>query len=81
MSILSSYQHRSRRRGAARPRQARCAVAGCNGEIVRHSLGCGMAIGRCVRCFTRYDIAEPAEEEAPARRGFLHEILTWREDD
>lgn len=80
MSILSSYQHRNRRGGASRPRQARCTVADCNGEILRHSLGCGMAIGRCVRCFTRYDIAEAAAE-APARRRFLHEILTWREED
>ena len=58
---------------------ARC--AGCGGEVVRHSLGCGMAVGRCTRCFARYELA--AERDAPRGRwsAFLHDMISWREED
>lgn len=61
----------------------RCTVRGCDGEIARHSLGCGMATRRCTRCFHRYDLAE-AFETAPRQdglRAFLRELVSWREED
>jgi hypothetical protein len=58
-----------------------CDTDGCGGIIVRHSLGCGLSVHRCTRCFRRYE----AGSTPPAQRGslsrVLHEFLTWREED
>jgi hypothetical protein len=81
MSIVTSYGNGkySARRGLTSP----CSAPGCRGEIVRHSLGCGLAVRRCTRCFARYELSRGGEttpRESGLRR-FLHEIVTWREED
>ena len=81
MSTITSYgnsEHSTPRAGSRR-----CLTAGCEGEIVRHSLGCGLAVGRCTRCFARYELAGKGELPAPPTglRRFLHEVVSWREDD
>ena len=61
----------------------RCAVEGCPGEVLRHSLGCGMSDYRCTRCFTRYARTEresPRAEAPHALKRFLNELVAWRED-
>ena len=61
----------------------RCSKPGCNGEVLRHSLGCGMADYRCTRCFTRYASVErtytPSSPHGLQR--FLDELVSWREED
>ena len=54
----------------------RCTVRGCDGEIARHSLGCGMATRRCTRCFKRYDVVEDFEMAL-----FGRDVRTGREPD
>ena len=81
MSIITSYgsgQHAPPRGDANR-----CSAPGCNGEIIRHSLGCGIAVGRCMRCFARYELSRGGDASSPRSvlRRFLHEIVTWREED
>lgn len=49
-------------------RPAVCLAAGCGGAVVRHSLGGGVAIVRCLRCFRRYEVRRP---EAAAHAGPL----------
>lgn len=83
MSIITSYGNG---KYAPPPRGrgdlANCTAKECRGEIVRHSLGCGIAVGRCTRCFTRYDLSRlSAPQEVSALRRFLHEIVSWREVD
>ncbi len=68
--------------------RTRCTTEGCGGEILRHSLGCGMATGRCTRCFTRYNLADTttpvsgatASSRRPLQR-LLHDFITWQEED
>ena len=63
-------------------RVATCLVPACNGIVVRHSLGGGQAIDRCVRCFRRYQLrplVETAETRGRLRR-MLDEFVTWRDD-
>lgn len=59
-----------------------CAVAGCGGRVVRHSLGEGQSIYRCTRCFRRYQVREDMLE-ADARKGRIRrmfdEFVAWRE--
>jgi hypothetical protein len=60
----------------------RCTAEGCGGIVMRHSIGCGMAVRRCERCFARYEYASPAgEQRRPALRRLLHELASWRDDD
>lgn len=49
-------------------RPAVCLAAGCGGTVVRHSLGGGVAVARCTRCFKRYELRRP---EAAAHAGPL----------
>ena len=83
MSIITSYNNG--KYAPSRGRTSQCASRGCNGEVVRHSLGCGMAIGRCTRCFARYELSlSEAPRQTETRRSALsrliHEFVTWRED-
>jgi hypothetical protein len=58
-----------------------CQREGCGGLLVRHSLGCGIAVDRCVRCFRNHD-AEAAPPPTPGRlRRFIAEFVSWREVD
>jgi hypothetical protein len=84
MSIITSYGNGK----AAPPRDGsvHCTARDCTGEVVRHSLGCGMAVGRCTRCFARYELGSFVARNRPAARPsaisrFLHEVVTWREED
>jgi hypothetical protein len=79
MSISTTYSDRRSCDARHAPR-LRCATGRCNGEVIRHSLGCGLAVGRCTRCFARYDLScTPAKQ--PAFRQLLRELITWREED
>ncbi len=81
MSINTPDRQRiSSRRG---PEPVRCTRPGCEGEVLRHSLGCGMADYRCTRCFTRYTSTERnyrAPEGSRGLRRFVDDLLTWREE-
>jgi hypothetical protein len=57
-----------------------CQTDGCSGIIVRHSLGCGLSVHRCTRCFRRYQASTAPARESSLRR-VLHRFLTWREED
>jgi hypothetical protein len=87
MSIVISHGDNDRTpRGRRTGRESRCTSDGCGGEVVRHSLGCGIAVGRCARCFARYELSSPTtarrDETGPSGlRRLLHEIVTWREED
>lgn len=87
MSIIISYGNNNPTPlGGRVGRESRCTSDECGGEVVRHSLGCGMAVGRCARCFARYELSTPTtarrDEAAPSGlRRLLHEIVTWREED
>jgi hypothetical protein len=60
----------------------RCTADGCGGIVVRHSIGCGMAVRRCERCFARYEYVSPAgAPRRPALQRLLHELASWRDDD
>jgi hypothetical protein len=82
MSITTSdRQDVFPRRGAS---AVRCTRDGCNGEVLRHSLGCGLADRRCTRCFTRYAPGERRVGSSARPRGvkaFLDDLVTWREED
>ena len=83
MSISISGENKSlMRRGGRAGQGVRCSTAGCDGEVVRHSLGCGMAVGRCSRCFARHELSsgEPTPPQSGLRR-LINEIVNWREDD
>ncbi len=54
-----------------------CVVPGCGGAVVRHSLGGGQAVDRCVRCFRRYRLAT-GHEPSKLRR-FIDDFVSWRE--
>jgi hypothetical protein len=86
MSIIISPGNSPSLRGGRTDRENGCAIHGCDGEVVRHSLGCGIAVGRCTRCFARYELSSLTtmrrDEASPSRlRRLLHEIVTWREAD
>ena len=60
----------------------RCSAAGCEGEVVRHSLGCGMAVGRCSCCFARHELSSSqATRPQSGLRRLINEVVNWREDD
>jgi len=72
--------------GGRTGQESHCTSHGCGGDILRHSLGCGMAVARCTRCFARYELSSLTtarrEETGPSGiRRLLHEIVTWREED
>lgn len=61
-------------------RIAICVVLGCEGTIVRHSLGAGQSVDRCTRCFRRYQVRPVAAAESRGRlRRLVDEFITWRE--
>jgi hypothetical protein len=63
-------------------RPSRCAVLGCAGAVVRHSLGSGQSIDRCTRCFRRYQVRAhvSAPPEKSRFRRALDNFVTWRDD-
>lgn len=69
------------------PRSApavRCMRAGCDGEVLRHSLDCGLSDYRCTRCFARYTLGglgAGAHEEPRRLRPFLDDRSIGREED
>ncbi len=82
MSIITSYGNGKYGSVRGRGDLTTCTARECGGEIVRHSLGCGMAVGRCTRCFASYELSvnETRQRRSGLRR-FLHEIVSWREED
>ena len=61
-------------------RVASCVIVGCDGQIVRHSLGAGQSVLRCIRCFRRYQVRSDVVTGADSRlRRFLNDFATWRE--
>jgi hypothetical protein len=61
-------------------RPAVCVVPGCGGSVVRHSLGGGVAIDRCTRCFRRYQLRAPAAAAPKGRfRRMFDEFVTWQD--
>lgn len=81
MAIRTGFDERRAFRGLGRA-SAVCTRGGCGGELVRHSLGCGIAVDRCLRCFTHYDARRELVVQEPGRlRRFIDEIVSWREDD
>ena len=64
-------------------RTAICAIPDCGGKVVRHSLGGGLSVDRCMRCFRRYQTRTNAtESERPAGRlrRMLDEFVGWRDE-
>ena len=83
MSIITSYGNGKPAPPRGRGDLGHCAARDCKGEIVRHSLGCGMAVGRCTRCFASYELSgggSPLERRSRLQR-FLHEFISWREEN
>jgi hypothetical protein len=61
-------------------RTARCVVVGCGGTVVRHSLGAGMSVDRCTRCFRRYQVRRSVDPAMKSRlQRFVHDFKTWRD--
>jgi len=59
-----------------------CVVPECRGAVVRHSLGGGQSIHRCLRCFRRYEVtgARPPRPSPRSRlRQLIDEFVSWRE--
>ena len=59
-----------------------CVVPGCGGVVVRHSLGGGQSIHRCLGCFRRYEMISAAETRTTGRsrlRQIIDEFVSWRE--
>jgi hypothetical protein len=54
-----------------------CVVEGCGGSIVRRSLGSGMAVHRCTRCFRRYRVRDVAPQSRLRR--FVTDFVSWRD--
>jgi hypothetical protein len=62
-------------------RTATCIVSGCGGAVVRHSLGGGQAVDRCIRCFRRYKVRPRIAAPPKGRlRRLLDEFFSWRDD-
>lgn len=73
--------NRNRRVGGDRPPKG-CTHDRCGGDFVRYSLGCGIGVYRCTRCFERYDAdSTPTKMRQPLLKRVLHDLATWREDD
>ena len=81
MSIVTP--HSDRQAASAPPSQiVRCTADGCGGIVLRHSIGCGMAVRRCERCFARYELASPNRApRRPALQRLLRDFASWRDDD
>ena len=59
-----------------------CVVSGCGGAVVRHSLGGGQSVHRCMRCFRRYEVTGARATRASGRsrlRQLIDEFVSWRE--
>jgi hypothetical protein len=59
-----------------------CVVPGCGGAVVRHSLGGGQSVHRCMRCFRRYEVTGARVARAFGRsrlRQLIDEFVSWRE--
>lgn len=56
-----------------------CLVPGCGGLVVRHSLGGGVAVDRCTRCFRRYQLRSAHEGERGRLRRVLDEFVSWKD--
>lgn len=62
-------------------RPAACLVPDCSGAVVRHSLGGGVAVDRCTRCFRRYQLRPvTAVQHKGAIRRMLDEFASWQDD-
>jgi hypothetical protein len=61
-------------------RKAVCVVPGCGGAVVRHSLGGGVAVDRCTRCFRRYEVrgSVTAQPRGGLKR-LLEEFVSWQD--
>lgn len=68
-------------RGGRTGQDVRCATPTCDGKVVRHSLGCGMAVGRCSRCFARHELSRDVTRPQSGLRRLVHELASWREED
>ena len=47
--------------------------------VVRHSLGGGVAVDRCTRCFRRYQLRSAAAEPRGRLRRVLDEFVSWKD--
>jgi hypothetical protein len=57
-----------------------CLAPGCRGAVVRHSLGGGLAVDRCTRCFRRYQLRPAtAVQQKGAMRRMLDEFASWQD--
>jgi hypothetical protein len=57
-----------------------CVILGCDGHIVRHSLGAGQSVLRCTRCFRRYQVRTDEAKLADGRlQRPLNEFASWRD--
>jgi hypothetical protein len=59
-------------------RTTRCVVPDCGGAVVRHALGSGQSVDRCVRCFRRYQARDAAPGRGRVRR-MIDEFISWRD--
>jgi hypothetical protein len=64
------------------PDSRSCARDGCDGIVLRHSLGCAQSVYRCTRCFRTYDRPQPGTRTTIGARvsQAWNEFRTWRED-
>ena len=61
-------------------RVSSCVIAGCDGQVVRHSLGAGQSVLRCIRCFRRYQVRTEVTTRADTRlRRLLNDFASWRD--
>ncbi len=60
-------------------RPVNCVIDGCGGAVVRHSLGGGQSVYRCLRCFRRYQAASALPETRSRLRRMVDEFVSWRE--
>ena len=61
-------------------RTSSCIVPGCGGAVVRHSLGGGVAVDRCTRCFRRYEVrASVMAQPRGGLRRLLDEFVSWQD--
>lgn len=58
---------------------AYCLTPGCGGPVVRHSLGAGQSVLRCMRCFRRYSRSIAVAPGGTALRRFVRDFVNWRE--
>lgn len=60
-------------------RPVNCVIDGCGGAVVRHSLGSGQSVHRCMRCFRRYQATGAMPDERSRLRRMVDEFVAWRE--